>query len=269
MVKKKKSVPSVPSVENGNNEHSPPKTACYKYDMVLNNWTDYEYEGIIKVCQTICKKFVIAKEIGEETKTPHLQCYLSLYVKERFTGLQKLDGMARCSFRPCRNEEALIKYCMKGGDFVAKGLPKPLKIIEELYPWQKAIEEIYFTEPDDRSIHWFWEPTGNIGKSAFVRYMVVKHKCLFLNGGKKGDLANLIYNQDMDECRAVIWDLPRETQGKISYNTLECVKNGLVCNTKFETGVKVFNAPHVFVFANFEPDNPDLLSADRWTITRL
>lgn len=265
---KKKSVPSVPKAEeDGNNEH-PPQSALYKYDMVINNYTDDEYTKVCQVFQTICKKWIVAKEVGA-SGTPHLQCFLSLAKKERFTGLQKLPGLARGSFRACRNEKALEEYCRKDGNYVEGGYPKPIKIIQKLRPWQKEIEDIFLTEPDDRKIYWFWESEGGIGKSAFVKYMVVKHKCLFCDGGKKADLINLVFNQDMDICRAVIWDLPRCAEGNISYATLESVKNGLVCNTKYETGVKAFNPPHIFVFANFEPDNQEKLSKDRWLIKEL
>ena len=43
----------------------------------------------------------------------------------------------------------------------------------------------------------------------------------------------------------------------------------MICNTKYETGVKIFNSPHIICFANFPPDNLEQLSADRWIITNL
>ena len=39
----------------------------------------------------------------------------------------------------------------------------------------------------------------------------------------------------------------------------------MICNTKYETGMKLFNSPHLIVFSNFYPDT-DKLSADRWKI---
>lgn len=263
-----KSVPSVPEGENGNNASFSPKSACYKYDFVVNNYTADELKKVCQVCQEICVKWIVAEEVGEQG-TPHLQGYLHLMKKERYTGLAKYPGFARASFRACRNEAALIDYCRKDGKYTEGGFPKPIKIIQELRPWQAKIEEIFLSEPDDRKIYWFWEPEGGVGKSAFVKYMVVKHKCLFCDGGKKQDLINLVFNQDMDICRAVIWDLPRCAEGNISYATLESVKNGLVCNTKYETGVKAFNPPHIFVFANFIPDAPEKLSKDRWLIEKI
>jgi len=270
----KKRVPSVPRGGNSNIENSPPKPKLpnpkYEYDFCLNNYTEEEVCQLNITLNKICKKFVYGFEIGKECGTPHLQGYINLWKKDRMTGLYNSHScFKRCTFREARNREALIKYCQKDGNVISKGFPKPVKIIQELYQWQKNIENIFLEEPDDRKIYWFWESTGNIGKSAFVKYMVVKHNCLFCDGGKKADLINLAFNADMDECRAVIWDLPRTTKGKISYSTIESFKNGLICNTKFETGVKAFNSPHIFIFANFPPSEPEELSEDRWIITEL
>lgn len=257
------SVPSVPE-ENGNSKHSPsPK---FIWDLVINNWTEEDYKGLFQVCQTLCKKYVIAKEVGE-SGTPHLQCYLNFKAKMRLTAISKL--IPRGSARPARNDEALAKYCMEDGDYVSAGFPKPVWIISELRPWQKEMEDIYNGPIDNRKVHWRWEAKGNVGKSAFVKYMVVKYKALFCDGGKASDLTNLVFNNDMNNCRVIIWDLPRCTKGAISYKVLESVKNGLICNTKYETGVKYFNAPHVFVFANEPPGDVDSLSEDRWDIKEI
>jgi len=265
-------VPSVPTEDGNSVSSSSPSiktgNALYKYDFVLNNYTE---EEVCQVCQTIrsiCKKGIFGKEIGENN-TPHLQGYISLKKKERITGLAKLPGFGRAHFGACRNEKNLIDYCQKDGDIWSFGFPKPIKILTDLYDWQKKIEDIFMSEPDDRTVHWFWENTGNIGKSAFTKYMVVKHKALFCAGGKYCDIMNLVFNQDMDECRGIIFDIPRSHKGHISYASLESIKNGMVCNTKYETGVKIFNAPHVIVFANFIPDSIDELSADRWKIVNL
>jgi hypothetical protein len=163
----------------------------------------------------------------------------------------------------------LIAYCKKDGAYISGGFPRPVTTLTELRPWQKEIEDLYLSNPNDRSIHWFWEDVGNIGKSAFVKYMVLTHGALFCDGGKKADIINLVFNADMDKCRCIIWDLPRASRGNISYASLESVKNGLVCNTKYETGVKAFNSPHVFVFANFPPEEMEKLSVDRWQVREL
>jgi len=42
----------------------------------------------------------------------------------------------------------------------------------------------------------------------------------------------------------------------------------MITNTKFETGLKVFNPPHIVVLANFPP-REEKLSADRWKIYKI
>lgn len=73
----------------------------------------------------------------------------------------------------------------------------------------------------------------------------------------------------MDTITCIMLDIPRANNGNVSYASLESIKNGLVCNHKYETGTKVFNSPHVVVFANFPPVEPDKLSSDRWHIENL
>ncbi len=272
-MKKEKVCQDVPE-ENGSNVSFSSKVAIksnplYKYDFVINNYTELEVCQVKQTISKLCKKGGFGFEIGEECKTPHLQGYLSLKVKQRITGITKLEGFERASLRAVRNEDAMINYIQKDGNAWLFGFPKPIKIIEELYGWQKEILEIYNTEPDDRKVYWFWEDEGCRGKTAFIKYMIVKHQVLFCSGGKYSDIMNLVFNQDMDTCKAVMFNLPRASQGKISYSSLESIKDGMVCNTKYETGVKVFNSPHLFVFANFPPEDEEKLSSDRWIIREL
>ena len=234
------------------------------YCFTLFNYENIEFE-FNRQLKLIAKKYLYGREKCPTTGKTHLQGFIALKKPMRITEI-KLAGKPH--LEPTQgSEEQNVKYCSKDGDIVQ--YPTPINLISALRPFQAEIEQIFFTEPDDRSIYWFWESNGGIGKSAFVKYMVVKHGCLFCNGGKQSDLINLVFNADMDSCRAIIWDLPRSTKGHISYSTLESIKNGLVCNTKYETGVKCFNAPHIFVFANYPPDDTEKLSADRWVIREL
>ncbi len=52
------------------------------------------------------------------------------------------------------------------------------------------------------------------------------------------------------------------------YSGLPQSKNGVLFSPKYESGQKIFKPPHVFVFANYEPDQTKL-SADRWNIVQL
>lgn len=259
-------VPIVPTMDGNTDtsiaskDSSSPK---YVWDFVLNNWSEEEYCSILNVCKDIGKKYIISKEVGLQG-THHLQCYISLKKKLRKKQLIELFGK-RVSFRPARNEDALIEYCRKDGDYVQYGFPKPIKIISELKEWQKNIENIVFNEPDGRSVYWYYDTVGGKGKSAFCKYMYVKHNALVIQGGKLADIMNIIFNYNMDNCNMIIIDVPRNNGNKISYNAVECILNGMITNTKFETGVKVFNPPHVVVFSNYEPEYSSL-SLDRWIV---
>lgn len=269
---KTKSVPSVPEADSNIDisASSSNKTInpVYKYDFVINNYTNEIVCQLKTELPKICNKAVFGLEVGEQG-TKHIQGFISLLKKERMTGLVKRPCFKGASFRPCRNEEALINYCQKENCEFKYGFPIPIKIIENLYLWQKKIEDLYFTEPDDRSVYWYYETCGNVGKSAFCKYMFVKHGALIVRGGKMSDICNIVFNTDMEKCRMIIFDIPRGTGGSVSYTSLEQIKDGLITNTKYETGCKAFNPPHLICFANFPPDKPEQLSQDRWKIFEL
>lgn len=262
-------VPNSSKEEDGNNvSSSSSPSALYKYDFVINNYTEVEVCQIKQTISRLAKKGIIGFEVGE-SGTPHLQGYISLHKKLRITTLAKEPGFSRASMRAIRNDLATIEYCKKDGNFWTHGFPRPINIISNLYPWQKDAEALLTgSSVDDRIVHWWYDRDGNIGKSAFAKYMVVKHKALYCCSGKYADLINLVFNCDMDNCSCIIFDIPRNQGNKVSYSAIESIKNGLICNTKFETGTKVFNSPHVLVLSNMPPDI-DALSIDRWKIKNL
>lgn len=227
----------------------------------------YEALGMLVIenrLKEICKKYLLGKEMCPTTGRKHLQMF---FVCKKAMRLSELKIPGKPHLEPCRaDEETNVKYCSKDGIVISYGFPKPIWTISNLYPWQQEVVDYINTEPDGRTIRWYWEPTGNVGKSALVKYLVVKHKVLFCQGGKESDIMNLVFNQDMDSCNTVIFDIPRAHGGNVSYAALENIKNGLICNTKYETGYKVFNYPHVICFANFPPEKEHLLSADKWDI---
>lgn len=258
----------------GNTESSTPcdkktKQAVRRkfYCGTLFGYEEIGIENINNRLMTICEKFQYGKEICPSTGKKHLQLFIILKKAMRITEL-KIPGNPHLD--ACKgDEESNLNYTSKEGDIFKWGYPKEIKIIKELRPWQLEIENILKTEPDERKIYWFWERTGNIGKSALVKYLVVKYNCLFCQGGKESDIMNLVFKSDMDKSNCVLFDIPRSHKGNVSYSALENIKNGLVCNTKYETGYKVFNSPHVICFANYPPTKPEELSSDRWEITCL
>jgi len=243
-----------------------------KWCFTFNNYTKGDIERLEIKFKEICKKYVFQEEKGK-CGTIHLQGAIWLKVKMRYT---EFDLNKKIHWEPMRNEKASAEYCQKSdtnnGDIFIFGFPKPLKLIDEnkLYPWQEEIKKLVLeTEPDDRTIHLFYEETGNIGKSQFIRMMLAKYGGIYCCGGEYKDIMNIIFNNDMDANNVVYFNIVRAGGGNISYKSLESIKDGMVCNTKFETGFKIFNPPHVIVMANFPPENVEKLSADRWKIKEI
>lgn len=259
-----------PLPKKANKQSNQLKNWCFTY----NNYKETDILLIVNRFKEICTKYVFQKEIGIENKTPHLQGAIWLKRSMRYSEFKLPKAI---HWEKMNNEEASTNYCQKRetglGEIYQMGFPKPIKIIQNLYPWQTKIEQLINTEPDDRKIHWFWEKKGHTGKSAFVKYLLTKYlplgKMCFLDGDKKSDLINRVYNTDMNTCDTILYDLSRSTGGCICYDTLESLKNGIICNTKYETGYKIFNSPHIIIFANEPPTEPWRMSKDRWVIERL
>lgn len=265
----------------GGNTNSP-KTQINqlkKWVFTLNNYTEQDIVEILETCNAHCDKYGFQTEIGD-AGTPHLQGAIWLNKKMRWSEFKLNKNI---HWEKMKSDIGSNDYVQKTESYSGrrwnKGLT-PIKApplcISILRPWQKEIEDIYHTQSYNeygtgRHVRWYWEANGNIGKTAFVRYMVCKYKeqIMFVKGGKASDLINMLFERNTDLIRCVIWDLPRENEGFVSSMTIECILDGMINNTKYETGTKVFNAPHVFVFSNFPPVSETALSADRWIIKEL
>lgn len=270
----------MPKRKNGDNgdavdgNTNPRVSQLVKWFFTFNNYIENDIGELERVFQRICIKYVFQEETGEEEKTPHLQGSIWLKKAMRWSEFK----LPKCiHWEKLRNEEASIEYCQKEktrtGRIFKWGWPKPIKVIEELYDWQKEAKEILLTsceETTNRNVYWWWESTGNKGKSAFCKYMAVKHKTTVIQGGKLADIMNIIFNTDMDKCNSIIIDIPRCNKNNVSYAAIECILNGMITNTKYETGVKIFNPPQLLIFANFEPEFGIYnLSSDRWNIREI
>ena len=73
---------------------------------------------------------------------------------------------------------------------------------------------------------------------------------------------------NMDLCNVVLFDIPRDNGNKISYKSIESIKNGVVYSPKYESKHKLFNSPHVICFANCLPE-VEKMSDDRWCIEEI
>lgn len=139
----------------------------------------------------------------------------------------------------------------------------------DLRPWQTDVVECIINQPpDDRTIYWFHEPYGNVGKSAFAKHAVLTYNYKYVSG-KATDIKYAISAAlESGDPRGIIWDVPRSAEGHISYGSMEDLKNGLFFSSKFESKQCVCPPMHIIVFANHEP-NRSKMSADRWSVHRI
>lgn len=256
----------------GNTNTLPRTNQLKKWCFTFNNYEQSDIDVLETKFKEICVKYIFQEECGTKD-TKHLQGAIWLKKKMRF---QEFGLSKKIHWEKMISEEGSLNYCQKedtrtGRIITNIKLKKPIKIISDLKIWQKKIYDIFLEEPDERSIYWFYESEGNVGKSAIVKYLLVKHKgeVCFLTGGKQSDIINVVFNDDFENMKACVFDLARCNEGHISYSAIESIKNGLICNTKYEGGYAVFNSPHVFIFANFPPESPKKLSQDRWRIYKI
>ncbi len=249
---------------------APAKRWCF----TLNNYTDEDKSLISSIVPDKCSNGIIAEEIGE-SGTPHLQGYLEFKVKCRPKNI--IPNSAIHWEKAKGNIEQNYTYCSKEGKvFLTTGnyrLPKPVKILsdDKLYDWQKDIIQIIDNEPNDRTIYWFWSNEGCIGKTTFCKYLTVRHGAICLHG-KGADVRNGVCDYLKNQGRTpdiVLFPIPRSTNTDyLSYEALENIKDMYFYSGKYEGGMVCGNSPHLFVFANEEPDTTKC-SKDRWVIRNI
>jgi len=139
--------------------------------------------------------------------------------------------------------------------------------------WQTELADILSTEPDNRTVRWYYDQTGNSGKSHFAtKYCYTRSDAggierrefgYVINGGRHAD----IYYGYKEE-KVVFFDWARDNQDGFPYVVVENFKNGYFLSTKYEVTRRYFSSPHVVVFSNFYPEL-NKLSEDRWSLVTL
>lgn len=270
--------------EPGGNTETPGKKPsnyqAYRWVFTLASDGMSQLSQLFHILQENCKKFQFQLERGEGISCVgdalingakpegyvHWQGVFSLKVKHRMCEVKNLLGYNKMHLEPCQNWYSSLNYTSKEETRIAGPWNEKtvlVKTITELRPWQIELEKECLTEPDDRSIHWFYDRNGNNGKTVFAKYMAVRHGATVLSSGKTADLAYIC-----DSPRIVIFNLARSVEDRFNYQALESIKDGMILSAKYESKMKLFNPPHVIVLANWLPDM-EALSRDRWRITHM
>lgn len=268
--------------ELGNTKNS--VSRCRGFVVVINNWTEEEYNLILEYAQKHCEKYVVAKEHAPSTGTPHLQCWLYHKHPQRFDRMKELFPRAKL-IRSKGNANQQLVYCSKEDpNPVHKGCEKPLsmqeqikkKIFERDYtnviwkPWQKKVLD-HLDEEDSRKILWIYDKEGNNGKS-FLRKYISLTKDVLLFDGKKDNILNQLKQKCIDEdkdVKYVVADIPRCYDLRLfQYGLLEQLKDGQVYSGKYEGGEIWIDRPNIVILSNSYPDTSTMTN-DRWEIVDL
>lgn len=210
------------------------------------------------------KHYIYGNEKCPTTGKAHYQFFFETHNKDgiRFSTLHKL--MPNTHFEPTKSSlEDNFNYCAKERNYTTNivnvFIPKLTPDI--MYPWQKKCRDIALGLPDERSIFWFWDELGCSGKTCMAKYLTIFHNAIPLRG-KTNDI---LHCASEHSSLLYVFISPRTTEDYFPYEGLELVKDGFFMSGKYESKPICRPSPHVFVFANFEP-NLSKCSADRWKV---
>jgi len=250
---------------------NPSKKWCFTY----NNYTVPLLTTLSNILNINCSIVFYSLEVGE-SGTPHAQGYFEFKKKNRPLTIFRntlLEGLIH--FEKAKGSlKENYEYCSKDNNFhYFKGVEqmRKMKLITPNRYYQEFILNIIKEEPDDRTIYWFYELEGNVGKTSFTKYLCQEHNALCL-GGKAADVKHGVVSW-LDKMGTtpslIIYDIPRSFCNEfLNYEALESIKSMLFFSGKFEG--KMVNGPpcHLIVFSNELP-NIKKLSLDRWRIYKI
>lgn len=238
---------------------------------------------MIRLMDAIPVKYIFQREECPTTGKRHLQGYLEFPNRRAFTWQAKFPKEIHWTGATGGTRKNII-YCSKDRSWradterVVKGWSKSYvkKCQEEdeekeevedymddleFHAWQAALKVILLGPRHRRAVHWMFDEAGGKGKTAFIRHMCLKHKAIIV-GGKAGDIKFQIMQMKVKP-KIVFWNVVRTQESFVSFAAIEEVKDAIFFSPKYESGMCIFNPPHVVVMANFAPDLP-ALSRDRW-----
>lgn len=236
--------------------------------------------------QDWCEAYIFSLEQSEHGHL-HFQCWLRLREKHEGTWVQRKiaplvgDDTSAIRWQKVRYEQGIQRYCAKERSHVSgpwyrgiaipeSGAAAPRRIIQTLWPWQETAKAICMAESDERKIHWFWEPDGSCGKTAFTLYMHYNcERTMCVDATTANDLYFAVASRT-PKPHVMFIDIPKDGRiGGDFYRGLEKVKNRIFFCGKYEsTEIVLDDFPVIIVFANRPPEGGKW-SRDRYDCYRI
>lgn len=226
---------------------------------------------------THCKKYAYQLEQGKSTDYRHYQCRVSLKTKSRIDTLLASDfyiqgcNISITSTANRDNDFYVLKDDTRvDGPWTDKD-KAPLRTVQKmddegLFDWQQDLLD-QVRGYDDRKIHIVIDKDGNIGKSAFCKYMWMKHEAVVVP--PLSDAKDLMqYAMSFDAAKLYLIDMPRAMKKKKLYGLysgIEQLKNGMMYDLRYHGKFRYIDEPNIIVFTN-APPKMGYLSRDRWSL---
>jgi len=256
------------------------------YDFRCNSEYFSEYDDLHKFLDGKAKKWVFQLEKGEQTDYIHYQGRISLIKKTTKSSALKLLENKFNYLEPTISaehrkdafyslkEQTRQKQPESNTDYEKRKnvfIPKHLKKVVELYPFQK---QIMSTNDNDRKINCVIDTKGNNGKSYISQLLEIQKKgfrCPQLNDFK--DILQLLCCYCMDneirDLGYLFFDLPRamkkDTLRGIISSIEEIKTSGRLIDIRNHLKLWYIESPNIWVFSNEHLDYNDL-SDDRWNV---
>lgn len=253
----------------GNTSSGPSRSKHWTF-----TWNNYPTTWIDTIKFSGASKYVCQPEIGENG-TKHIQGILTFENQRTFDSVKKL--LPTCHLEKVKSLKHCIEYCSiaqtRSGDTIVHGYNvKPVikDPITNPYDWQKKILDLTSKEPHPRQIIWITDSSGAKGKTALCKHICLTNNSAIVVGGKQGDAKYAIAKMVSENRHPsiVLFNFCRTQEGYISYEAIEAIKDGIFFSSKYESGMVIYNTPHVICMSNWDPDESKL-SQDRWNIINL
>lgn len=233
------------------------------------------WKSMIEELKQFAYKGKVQSELCPTSGKPHFQGMIWCRKKHRDTEFKTMKG---AHFEKLFDNADKAEYCSKARTFDGRfreiwGFPiKFIQEIPNMFDWElEILDMLNNNEPDDRTLHWYWEPDGCRGKTTFQKYIFTHFPDVVVLSGKSADMKNGIIEYYKTHCKLpkiVLVNVPRSCLKYVSYTGLEEIKDMFFFSGKYEGGMVCDVNPWVLIFANEEP-NYKTMSSDRFIVHNL
>ena len=151
-----------------------------------------------------------------------------------------------------------------------------VNVMDKMFDWQlKLFQMCQNHVSNDRTIHYYWEDIGNVGKSKLCYWILnyISHAIVVGSESGNDDILFKVgeYVKLHGRVDVIVIDLPRTAENIFPTRAIESIKNKFWFYGKYKGGDIILaedNDPIIFIFSN-SPPNKDDFSMDRWNIVNI